>query len=76
MLDYLKMPLKMDGWNTILPYWGPSLFSGAKLLVAGRVPENQQLDTLKNDGLLGKKCSTLRLEKMASFWVSYARFFF
>ena len=21
-------PLKMDGWNTILSYWGPGLFSG------------------------------------------------
>ena len=30
-------PLKMDGWNTILSYWG-CLFSGAKMLVSGRVP--------------------------------------
>ena len=29
-------PLKMDGWNTILSYWG-GLFSGAKMLVSGRV---------------------------------------
>ena len=28
----------MDGWNTILSYWGPGLFSGANLLlVSGRV---------------------------------------
>ena len=27
----------MDGWNTSLSYWGPGLFSGAKMLVSGRV---------------------------------------
>ncbi len=30
------LPLKMDGWNTILSYWGPGLFSG-DMLVSGRV---------------------------------------
>ena len=29
------LPLKMDGWNTILSYWG-GLFSGA-MLVSGRI---------------------------------------
>ena len=31
-----SLPLKMDGWNTSLSYWGPGLFSGATL-VSGRV---------------------------------------
>ena len=32
-------PLKMDGWKTILSYWGFGLFSGANsLLFSGRVP--------------------------------------
>ena len=32
-------PLKMDGWNTILSYWGPwPIFRGLLLLVSGRVP--------------------------------------
>ena len=25
-------PLKMDGWNTILSYWGPGLFSEARVV--------------------------------------------
>ena len=29
-------PLKMDGWNTTF-LLGPGLFSGAKMLVSGRV---------------------------------------
>ena len=36
-----SLPLKMDGWNTILSYWGFGLFSGANLLlVSGRVNTN------------------------------------
>ena len=31
-----SLHLKTDGWNTILSYWG-CLFSGARLLVSGRV---------------------------------------
>ena len=30
-------PLKMDGWNTIISYWGPAYFQGLLLLVSGRV---------------------------------------
>ena len=30
-------PLKMDGWNTILSYWGPAYFQGRLLLVSRRV---------------------------------------
>ena len=33
-------PLKMDGWNTILSYWGvKAYFQGLLLLVSGRVVE-------------------------------------
>ena len=32
-----ELPLKMDGWNTSLSYWG-GLFSGA-MLVSGRVSQ-------------------------------------
>ena len=28
-IQFNSSPLKMDGWNTILSYWGPGLFSGA-----------------------------------------------
>ena len=29
--------LKMDGWNTIVSFWGPAYFQGRLLLVSGRV---------------------------------------
>ena len=29
-------PLKMDGWNTIVSFWGPAYFQGLWLLVSGR----------------------------------------
>ena len=29
--------LKMDGWNTIVSFWGPAYFQGLLLLVSGRV---------------------------------------
>ena len=30
-------PLKMDGWNTIVSFWGPDYFQGLWLLVSGSV---------------------------------------
>ena len=32
----------MDGWNTILSYWGFGLFSGPKMYVSGRVAAFQR----------------------------------
>ena len=48
-LSLLKLPslkltfshLKMDGWNTILSFWGPPYFQGLWLLVSGRVDSRQ-----------------------------------
>ena len=31
-----SLPLKMDGWNTILSYWVEAYFQGLLLLVSGR----------------------------------------
>ena len=45
--------LKMDGWNTILSYWG-GLFPGA-MLVSARVSES--------------KCSTVILNHMTDLWL-------
>ncbi len=44
-----SLPLKMDGWNTILSYWGPGLFSGANLLlVSGMVFTVQLVSAFDN----------------------------
>ena len=36
-------PLKMDGWNTILSYWGPSAIFRGKLAVSFREDKSQQI---------------------------------
>ena len=44
-------PLKMDGWNTSLSYWGFGLFSGAKMLVSGRVDVSLMIAESMSSGL-------------------------
>ena len=33
----VSLHLKMDGWNTIVSFWGPAYFQGRLLLVSGSV---------------------------------------
>ncbi len=35
--------LKMDGWNTIVSFWGPAYFQALWLLVLGSVSHNNYL---------------------------------
>ena len=38
----------MDGWNTIVSFWGPAYFQGRLLLVLGRVTVSVPLEVPKS----------------------------